>query len=37
MSPEELRAWMESDNRQWLAAFNAGQLDELVARYDAQA
>ena len=37
MSPEELRAWMESDNQQWLAAFNAGKLDELVARYDEQA
>jgi ketosteroid isomerase-like protein len=37
MSSEEPRAWMESDNRQWLAAFNAGKLDELVARYDEQA
>lgn len=37
MSREELRAWMESDNRQWLAAFNAGNLDELIAHYDEQA
>jgi ketosteroid isomerase-like protein len=37
MSPEELRAWMEADNREWLAAFNTGQLDALVARYDEQA
>jgi ketosteroid isomerase-like protein len=37
MAPEELRAWMEADNQQWLAAFNTGKLDELVARYDEQA
>jgi ketosteroid isomerase-like protein len=34
---EDLRAMMEADNTEWLAAFNTGDVDQLGAKYAEQA